>query len=291
MVKRRATTVAEKIRQKMAEFTPSERKLINKLIANYPMAGISSITEFADNGGVSTPTVMRMLKKLGFSGFPQFQQALKAELKATLSTPLVKHDQWSTSAPETHILNQFATATMDNLRESLKQIDHTTFDAISRMIADQKASIHIIGGRISHSVADHLFTHLQIIREQVFLLPDSAGLWPNQLLNMHANDVLVIFDVRRYESDLEQLASLAHKQGIRVILFTDQWMSPVSAYATQIINVRIEVPSSWDSAVVSVFIIEALIASIANRTWKKTSKRVEDLESLLDATQRFRKQP
>ncbi len=33
---------------------------------------------------------------------------------------------------------------------------------------------------------------------------------------------------------------------------------------------RIEAPSAWDSSVVTLFIVEALIAAVRNATWKET---------------------
>ena len=43
----RSTTVAERLRLKSGELTVAERKLMAALFANYPVAGLGSITEFA----------------------------------------------------------------------------------------------------------------------------------------------------------------------------------------------------------------------------------------------------
>ena len=66
----RSATVAERLREKSGELTAAERKLMAALFANYPMAGLVSITEFARVAEVSTPSVLRLAKKLGFAGFP-----------------------------------------------------------------------------------------------------------------------------------------------------------------------------------------------------------------------------
>ncbi|OUS31314.1 RpiR family transcriptional regulator ['Osedax' symbiont bacterium Rs2_46_30_T18] len=282
-------TIVELIRSNYTDFTRSERKLADALIANYPVAGLVSITEFAKNGDVSTPTVLRMIKKIGHSGFPKFQNVLREELQATLSNPIVKHERWSSEAPEEHVINRFATATMNNLSQSLSQIDPKVFDEIAHLIAAKDNSLFIAGGRITHSIADYLFTHLQVVRTDVHMLPSSSSLWPHQLLNMKSGDLLVIFDVRRYETDLYKFAELAASRGVQIVLLTDQWMSPISSLANYSINVRIEVPSGWDSAVVTLFFVEALIAAVENELWDETSQRMTELEDILNATQRFQK--
>ncbi len=79
-------TIAERIRLHSKRLTGAEHKLVDALLANYPVAGLSSITEVAATAGVSTPTVLRLAKKLGFSGFPAFQ----AELRAGIDGPTPK---------------------------------------------------------------------------------------------------------------------------------------------------------------------------------------------------------
>ncbi len=286
-----SSTISELIRTRYSDLTRKERKFADTLLANYPVAGLASITEVAENAEVSTPTVLRTAKKLGFKGFPGFQAALRSELKQTLANPIVKHERWANQAPEEHLLNQFATATMDNLSSSLRQIDHHIFDKVSKLLADENRKIAVVGGRLSHALADYLATHLQVIRDNVTLLSSSPSRWPHDLLNMAKGDVLVLFDVRRYEANLSDLARLAEKRGIKIILFTDQWMSPVSARATHTLAVRIEVPSGWDSAVVTLFMIEALVASVETHRWPQTRKRIKNLEKLFDATRRFLKKP
>ena len=129
--------------------TRAEKQLAATLLDNYPVSGLGSITTVAENAGVSTPTVARMVQKIGFRGFPDFQQRLHQELEATISNPISKHDRWAANAPGTHILNRFADATMNNLRASLAQLETAEFDGAAATIADRKRNIYLVGGRIT----------------------------------------------------------------------------------------------------------------------------------------------
>ncbi len=282
-------TVAEKIRSQLDQFTPAERELANALIANYPMAGLGTIMELANLAKVSTPTVMRTLKKLDFNSFPKFQNALHDELRQTLSDPIHKHDHWAIDVPVEHVLNQFATAINNNLRQSLKQVDHKVFDDVVSLLTEKQRSIHIVGGRITHAFADYLQTHLQVIRKDIQMLPASSGLWPHHLLNVDEGDVLIIFDIRRYEADLLELAKLANEREVKIVLFTDQWLSPITSFATHYFSSRIEVPSGWDSGVVTLFLIESIIAAMEEILWPETSSRLKELEDIFDFTGRFKR--
>ena len=281
-------TVSDVIQAHFAALTRAERQLATSLLDNYPVSGLGSITTVADHAGVSTPTVARMVQKLGFRGFPDFQSHLRHELEATLSSPITKHDRWAAKAPGTHILNRFADAIMNNLRQTLAQVEIAEFDGASALLADRQRGVYIIGGRITKALADYLFTHLQVIRPNVTQIASNPSSWPHYVLNMKAGDVLVIFDIRRYEQEMETLARVARERGVEIVLFTDQWASPVAKAAARVFRVHIEAPSAWDSSVVTLFILEALMEAVQSSNWEETSSRMKALEGLFEASRPFR---
>ena len=283
------TTVAERIRSRFESLTRAERQLANAMLENYPVSGLGSITTVAEASGISTPTVVRMSKKLGFKGFPQLQATLRSELEETISNPIAKHNRWAESAPDAHILNRFADAVLENMRQTLRQIDPDVFNAVAALLSDRNRAVHIVGGRITRSTADYLFTHMQVIRDGLTLVASNSNTWPHYVLNMKEGDVLVAFDIRRYERDILKLAELATSRGVKLILFTDQWGSPAAKHATHSFHARIEAPSAWDSSVVILFIVEAIIAAVQTASWQETEARMNTLEELFDQTKMFRK--
>ena len=97
--------------------------------------------------------------------------------------------------------------------------------------------------------------------------------------------------MRRYEADLLSLAELAVQKGAIVVLFSDQWLSPIAKHAKFIFPIRIEAPSGWDSGVATLFVLEALIAALESKLWPDASKRMQELETAFDYTGRFKQQP
>lgn len=282
--------VRQKIQECMDTLTRSERQLASVLMQDYPVGGLQSITRLAAAAGVSTPTVIRMARKLGYDGFPSLQEALREELAAQIKKPLTKRDDWLAGAPSGHLLNQFVQAVLENIRHTMDRLDIAQFDAVARILADTGRHIHVVGGRITRSNADYLFNHLQIIRPGVTLLSQSANVWPQYLLDMDARAVLVVFDIRRYEAELERLAQLAQARGCTVVLFTDQWGSPIGKVAHHVFNGLVEAPSSWDSTIALTLIVEALIAEVQGARFDQARDRIEELEAMFSSTRLFRSQ-
>ncbi len=282
-------SIEELIQARFESLTRAERQLANTLLENYPASGLASITSVAESARVSTPTVVRMVQKLGFDGFADFQQALRSELSARISDPIQKHQKWSQEAPESHLLNRFSEAIAANLRQTVAQIDPATFDAVVELLADPERTVFVAGGRITRSLGDYLFNHLQVIRSGVVQIGGAPGVWPHFLLDAKPGDVLILFDIRRYENTLLRLADIAHDMGVEVVLVTDQWGSPISKIARHKFSCRIEVPSAWDSNVAIMLVVETLISAVQEIGWSASEERMKALEDMFDQTRLFRK--
>lgn len=284
-----AQTVRELIRATYDSLTAAERRLVTSLLENYPAAGLASITIVAANAKVSTPTVARMVKKLGFKGFPQFHLCLREELEAKGSGPTQRRAKWAAEAPDSHMLNRFGGVVMENLSQTFSNIDTVSFDAGVKQLANTDHHLYVVGGRITRALAEYAFTHFQAIREGVTHMTASSATWPHYVLDMNEGDTLLMFDIRRYETNLQRLAELAADRGVKVILITDQWASPVTKVASRVFNCWVEIPSAWDSNISTMMLLEALIAATQEEGWTDTSRRYERLDELLDLARLFRK--
>ena len=282
-------TVKELIHDNGGTLTPAERQLSSVLLRDYPVAGLQSVTKLAEAAGVSTPTVIRMARKLGFDGYPELQATLRDEASARMKEPALTRNSWSKhpEAPPAFLL--FAEAVFDNLHQMIERLDYATFDAIAEILANTDRRLFLTGGRITRSNADYFFNLLQIIRPNVTLLSQSPNVWPQYLLDMDDRAVLIVFDIRRYESDLAKLSALAKERGASIILFTDLWGSPISDTADHVVNAMVEVPSSWDSTLAINLVLEALIADVQARSPEAARERIENLEDMFRLTKIFRK--
>ncbi|MEE9387198.1 MAG: MurR/RpiR family transcriptional regulator [Paracoccaceae bacterium] len=282
-------TVSQRLKKGFASLTRAERQLADAILENYPVSGMGTITIIAKSADVSTPTVARLVQKIGYKGFPDFQAALRRELSDKGSDPIAKHETWAQRAPEGHILNRFTEAVIGNIRQSLGQIDIQTFDDSCALLSDFDRSVYVIGGRITRSLADYFFLHMQVARPDVTHILPNSNAWPHYLLDLKKGDVLVVFDVRRYENSTLKLAEMAAERGAKIILFTDQWCSPVATFSDQVFACRIVVPSAWDSSVALMLLLETVIAEVQERNWPVTRDRMQKLEDMFDRTKFFRK--
>jgi DNA-binding MurR/RpiR family transcriptional regulator len=275
-------TVAERLRDGLDAFPASERRVAHVLLAEYPLAGLQSASDLARAVGVSTPSVTRLVARLGFRAYAEFQRCLREELAAQLSSPLAKQPRRPAAAGKgaQAVQARFVQAIVANLNETFGNLPQAEFQRVAGLLADPRRRVHLVGGRFTDALARYLAVQLRILRPGVSHLQDQEANWQDQLLDFDARDVLLVFDIRRYQPSLARLAQAAQTRRASVVLLTDQWLSPIARVATRVLAARVAVPSVWDSNVALMALVEALLSEVTRRNWDASRKRIAQLEML-----------
>lgn len=273
-------SISERITARLGAMPASERKAAQMLIANYPIAGLKTVAEFSADAGVSSPTILRFVSRIGFQNYAEFQAALRDELAAQLQSPLSRSERLAPTATG-NAMSSFVRAVAENLEETFAHVGDAQIEAIAGLLGDRKRSIYLIGGRFTDALARYAVSHLRIIRPQVVHLAGQESNWRDHLLDVSRSDVAVIFDIRRYQQSLMRFAETAAERGVTVVLFTDQWLSPIARIARHVVAARTSVPSPWDSSAALFVVIEALLGKITENTAPDSIRRIRDMEHMV----------
>jgi DNA-binding MurR/RpiR family transcriptional regulator len=256
-------TVAERLQLHLADLTPAERKVARALMADYPVQGLEPIAKLAAAAGVSAPTVVRLVSKLAFDSYASFQHSLKTEVSARLTSPLAMHAERS-AADVGDALSRAEQLLCEGIRSSFARLPRSEFDQAVRLLADQRRSVTLIGGRFSSMLAEYLAAHLRVLRPGVHVLSAAGADRTSGLLDVGRRDILVAFDYRRYQHDTVRLAMQGKRQGATLIAFTDPYLSPLSAQADVILTSSVQSPSPFDALTPAVALVEAVITALVS---------------------------
>lgn len=272
--------VAERVRDAMPGLTNSEKRAAQALLASYPLLGLETVARFAGQAGVSAPSILRFVGRIGFPSYADFQRRLMEEVEARLLSPLEKADADGGAAGGRRPRGGFADAVASNVAETFRRLPAGEFDAVAAILADPRRPLHLLGGRFTDPLARYMTAHLRILRANVSHLDGQRANWRDQLIDMGGRDVLFLIDIRRYQDDLVELSAEAAKRRVTTILLTDQWLSPVARNARHILPARVAVPSAWDSNVALLAVIEALVAEVTARRGAESRSRMAAIEAL-----------
>lgn len=263
--------------------TRSELRLVQLLLADYPVAGLGSASSLAKRAGVSDPTVARFVTKFGFDNFAAFQAALLEDVEARLRSPLMMLETKQSGDEHDAIVNRYMASVTQKLRDATEAAVPEPYDRAVNLIMSAKGSVTLVGGRFSRHVAGMLAGYLLQLRSDVHSISPLTLESFDRLVDIGRRDTLIVFDYRRYQTDVVEFARQAEARGAHVILFTDPWMSPIAEVADVVIIASVEVDSPYDSLAPAVAQMEALVAHAVVREKRVMERRVADLEKLRSA--------
>ncbi|TIU52070.1 MAG: MurR/RpiR family transcriptional regulator [Mesorhizobium sp.] len=265
--------IADRITAAMSSMTASEKRVARVLLARYPAIGLESVTAFAEQAEVSAPTILRFITKLGFGGYPDFRRSLREEIDESRKFPLTRPRPENLDAG-----SDFGNELVDVVRSTLAEIEIAVIDQVVELFADERRNINVLGGDLSTTVAGHLLYHLRKMRRSVFELPAMIQERADRIIDLGKKDIVVLFDVRRYQHDAVTTARIAAQRGCTVILFTDQWMSEAAEVATHVFRAKVETSSPWDSLLGLTAIVETIALALDRRLWSVVRPRLEAVE-------------
>lgn len=276
-----AGSVADLLRARRAELTPAERRVVQILLGDYPAAGLQSVARLAQDAGVSPPTVVRLVAKLGFTGYPHLQDALRGELSARATGPLHDYPDGAKAARHAEPLPARAERSIGRaVQESLRALDPVELDRAVDLLTDQSREVVVTGGRFSWTLAAHLSNFLSLLRPGVHHLPPEPGERNRGLLDIGPRTTVVLFDYRRYQRDTVEFGRDAAARGGRLVVCTDPYLSPASAAATVLLTTSLDGLAPFISLAAPFALVETLVAGAAERGGKAARTRLAGYERL-----------
>ena len=184
------------------------------------------------------------------SWLPGFPEAFREELEAQLASPLVKPaarpSNAALCAPSYRFVRRSSPSA--TLQATFRNLPEQDFLAIVELLCDRRRGVYLLGGRFTDALARYFAAHLGLVRPGVRHVPSGIGVWRDRLLDISRRDVLIVFDIRRYQDDVITFARSATSRGAAIVLVTDQWLSPLSRQAAYVLPCRVAAPHAGTPA-------------------------------------------
>ena len=272
----------ERIRA-LDKLTPSEAKIADYFSRNYWNLVFENTTSISSNTGVSKPTVVRFISKLGYDRFSDFIDELRNEAagsKDSLSIRYYLKKKLLTDDAEKDVLLQNFSLITQNLEHTHARIDHDQFWEAARSIAQTKGTVYITGQRSSFALAYLFYNMIHRIRSDCSLIGSQITSQPDRLIDVGKNDMLFAIFRHPYAKTTLRIAQQFERNGAPVILLTDSAFNPMQNIAAVQIEVDTEGVSIFTSSAAVVAVLEALNIAALKFCDDSVYKRLEKSEAL-----------
>jgi DNA-binding MurR/RpiR family transcriptional regulator len=279
--------INDEIFARMGELSPAERKVARTLLSSYPSSGLQSAASLAKQAGTSTPTVLRLVARLGIGSYPDFQRRLREEVTHHMSSPVSRTER---GVRQHEVTGSFTAAVADKMAlvEALgSSIPPSEFDRAVRLLAGRPKRVAVIGGYFSRYLAMLFATQLDQAIPHVTYVAEPLGHDIGRLLGLTTGAVAVIIDFRRYELTSKQAADIAKQRGATVVVVTDQGLSPAAEVADVVLPVPVDgIP--FDSFVGLTALLETLVEGVLAATDGEGLARMKEWEETVQIARAYR---
>ena len=206
-----------RVRSTLSDLPPAERQL-GEFLCNFPGELASyNAKELARLASVSNATVSRFVRSLGFENYEQARILARKEGQ-TGSRLFLDHSEATAVAnwPSDEV-KQIS----DNLGRTFRRIDPQELREVARSILAARRVV-VIGFRSNFAFAAYLKWQLMQVVEDIALVPGGGETLGEHFAGLAANDIALVFGLRRRVPVTKRLLASLVKSGAAVALVTDE---------------------------------------------------------------------
>ena len=266
------------IQSQYTRFSKGQKLIAQYILKNYDKVAFMTACKLGEAVGVSESTVVRFANALGYSGYPKLQDALQEVIKNKLTT-VQRVDMVKEFNDDSAILKKIVKSDMDNIKDTLEEIDEKAFEEAANRILKAKR-IYIVGMRSSFTIAQYLGFYLGIILDSVHVIRTDMGDAFEQVVKINEDDVLIAISFPRYSKKSYQIVSYAKEKGAHIVSLTDSPFAPVASFTDNLLLVKSNMVSFVDSLVPALSIANALIVSVGMKEKEDIKQHFDDLEAI-----------
>ncbi len=219
--------VAEKIRAASREMTRSDGAVAACFLSGESDFAFMTLEEAASRAGVSTTSVIRFCRRIGFTGYKRFQDAVREEVRRLPGLP-EKYSHAKKNTDENRLLNETVRRALTAVETSFAGMPEKELaKAVNLLFRAER--IFTFGMKESFALAHYAYTRFLSVRGGVFLLTGPAEGEMETLLNMGKNDVCIAFMFHRYTKAAKELLPVIRRRKTKLILVTNPPLDGIDA--------------------------------------------------------------
>lgn len=276
-------TVAEQIRLELSNMTRSERLVATFVLGHMNDIVFLTLDELAKQTDVSTTSVLRFCRRLGFDGYKQFQQTARTDLKYSPDL-LDKFNRVSENQVEDTLLAQTIQQGILCIQETFRELPFGVIaDAVERIAKARR--VYTFGMRESQVLAQYAYNRLLTVRGDVFMYQDGYSGNVESLLGLTGEDVFVVYLFRRYARQSLRFLEILKQRGVQIILITSPPVETIARFATVLLPCRVDANGIKNSFLSPICLTDYFCNSVAMVNAEDTLQRMRESEELFSQTE------
>ncbi|MCS0633632.1 MurR/RpiR family transcriptional regulator [Telluria mixta] len=275
------SSLGQSLLRVLAEGSASNRAIADYVLRNQVRVTALGIEELADACAVSTATISRFARDLGFKNYAAMRGAVAETLQSVLQ-PVEKlrstiARRTAKASPALESLGYAEAA----ITATSRALAGTQIDRVGAVLTKAR-TVYVLGFGLSSFLAGALAMHLQPFCRHVVEAAASGGteVAASHLATITGKDVLVVISLPRYTLDAASLTRFARDAGATIVSITDSPASPLAELGHHVLYAHSTHPVLPSSSSAALAVIEALAVSLMTSNKANVAKAARHTEAI-----------
>ncbi|VAC89501.1 Putative rpiR-family transcriptional regulatory protein [Klebsiella aerogenes] len=264
----------EQLKAQYASLSPQEQRVADFIVDHFDDLISYNSAELAQLSGVSKATVSRLFKRLGYEKYRDMRDELRTLRQSGM--PLTDHRE---AVQGNTLLARHYKQEMANLTQWVNALDARQFaEAINALVKARR--VVIIGMRNSWPLALHLRQQLLQARGQVVVLPQPGQSLSEELVDLCAEDIVVVMAFRRRPRIIRPLMQQLQQRGVPQLLICEPQAHSLFPLACWRLCAPLDSVSAFDSYASANSLINLLANALLHEILDSGRPRIHDIATL-----------
>jgi DNA-binding MurR/RpiR family transcriptional regulator len=266
----------EMMERRREEFPRAQRAVVEYMLEYRSESIFMTSQQLGAKSGTSEATVIRLALALGFSGFPEFKEALQGAAKDQLSTfgRLQRHSQRVNTG---NLLSNVISEEIDRASECLGSSEDGEIRELAGSICSADG-IYLVGLRSARSLAIYLQFYLSWFFPNVYV-PENDYI-ESYLVSAPKGSLIVGISFPRYTRRTVECVTQAKRMGLKTASITDSHTSPLAKIADISVTAPCAHVAYIDSLMIPLGMANAILIEVTNQLGPVALSRLSDLEAV-----------
>ena len=240
---------------------------VAQFFLNHPEeVAVSTLVRLADLAAVPPATITRFAKELGFQGFAELQLVFRERLLG----PRLPYAERVSGIGDSDldqpgaVFGSFVQAAVQSLLRIEEALDRDQLAACVEVLAATDV-VHVAAARGAFGLGAYTVYGLGSIGRRAQLIDNIGAMRGMQVAAMGPGDTLPAMTFDDYTPETVEVVKLAAAKGNRVLVITDNALSPVAGLATHVLYVNEARLGHFRSQVPAMVVAQAMIVGLGRR--------------------------
>ncbi len=268
------TTDSKHIPNKLGRLSARRQEIIRPIFEHPRAFVLSSVRDMAKRLNSDPATVVRIVRKLGFPSFREFQHYLhELSLAYVTSADTMKRIPRGTGIPG-HVADSID-VDLKNLQALKNTLDRKRIAVAAKQFHSARRIV-VIAGDLASVLADYFEYHLVLLGLNAFSAT-SGGKIVHLTRTLSNRDVVVAISFRRGLRQTVEGVETARYRGSHCIAITDTYLSPLTQICHETFLAAIESNSYGASYAAPMALLNAFLGAIGQHRQAQTLRTVKEI--------------